>query len=79
MRIYTDREGWTEWKFQPKAVNEDVSVLRAWAERQIRHTDAAFHLARHNGWKLQPTTEQFKKIAEGLGYYQWTSPYDEGG
>lgn len=79
MRIYTDGEGWSSWDFDRKAVHADVTVLRAWAEKQITTSDAAFRMSQNNGWPMRPTNEQFKEIAAALGYFQWMSPYEESG
>ena len=77
MRIYTEPEGWTSWVFDRKAVHADVTVLRAWADKQITESDAAFRLAQNNGWPRRPSNAQFVKIAEELGYFRWQNPYDE--
>ena len=79
MRIYTDGEGWSSWDFDRKAVHADVTVLRAWAEKQITASDAAFRLAQNNGWPRRPSNAQFIEIAWKLGFYQWINQYEEDG
>lgn len=77
MRIYTEREGWTEWKFDKRSVNDDVSVFRAWMQKEISTQSAAFWLAENNGWEIRPTNEQFIRMAEQFGYSQWRDPFED--
>ena len=77
MRIYTESEGWTGWDFDPKAVNADITVLKAWVNGNITTPEAAFRLMRNNGWPNRPTSEQFRLIAKELGYWHWSIRQEE--